>query len=42
MKSLKIIFVTASPVLSTEIMRYYEKLTEQIKAELRKKDEIRI
>lgn len=31
------IFVTASPVLTNEIERYYRKLTEQIKEELEKK-----
>lgn len=31
------LFVTASPVLTNEIQRYYKKLTDQIKEELEKK-----
>ncbi|CAD8176793.1 unnamed protein product [Paramecium octaurelia] len=31
------VFATASPVLTTEVKRYYQKLTAQIKAELEKK-----
>jgi len=31
------LFVTASPVLTNEIERYYKKLTDQIKEELEKK-----
>jgi hypothetical protein len=31
------IFLTASPILTNEIERYYRKLTENIKAELEKK-----
>lgn len=31
------LFVTASPVLTNEIQRYYRKLTDQIKEELEKK-----
>ena len=31
------LFVTASPVLTTEVQRYYERLTKQIKEELKKK-----
>ena len=33
------IFVTASPVLSNEVQRYYQKLTGQVKDELKKKQE---
>lgn len=35
------IFVTASPVLTNEVRRYYEKLREKIKAELANKDKKR-
>lgn len=36
------IFVTASPVLTNEVGRYYKKLTSQIKEELeKKKDKVR-
>lgn len=31
------VFVTASPVLTTEVQRYYDKLTKHIKEELKKK-----
>jgi len=31
------VFVTASPVLTNEVKRYYKKLTAQIKEELEKK-----
>ena len=31
------IFLTASPVLTNQIQRYYRKLTDNIKAELEKK-----
>lgn len=31
------LFVTASPVLTTEVQRYYDRLTKQIKEELKKK-----
>lgn len=33
------LFVTSSPVLTNEVKRYYQKLTDQIKEELRKKKE---
>jgi hypothetical protein len=33
------VFVTASPVLTNEVCRYYHKLTDQIKDELKKKQE---
>jgi len=33
------VFVTASPVLTNEVSRYYHKLTDQIKEELKKKQE---
>ena len=33
------VFVTASPVLTNEVQRYYQKLTNDIKQELRKKQE---
>lgn len=33
------VFVTASPVLTNEVSRYYHRLTDQIKAELKKKEE---
>ena len=36
---LRCIFVTASPVLSNEVQRYYQKLTGQVKDELKKKQE---
>ena len=31
------VFATASPVLTNEVERYYNKLTDQIKEELNKK-----
>ena len=31
------IFVTASPVLTNEVQKYYQKLTNQVKDELKKK-----
>ena len=39
---LKCIFLTASPVLTNEIQRYYKKMTSNIKAELHKKKERKI
>lgn len=33
------VFVTSSPVLTNEVKRYYKKLTDQIKDELKKKKE---
>jgi len=33
------VFVTASPVLTNEVCRYYHRLTDQIKEELKKKEE---
>ncbi len=35
------IFVTASPVLTTEVKRFYESLKERVKEELRKRKERR-
>ncbi|KAL4461532.1 hypothetical protein ABPG74_016156 [Tetrahymena malaccensis] len=39
MVGLRCIFVTASPVLTNEIKRYYDRLTKQLKEELIKRDE---
>lgn len=36
---IRCIFVTASPVLTNEIKRYYDRLTKQLKEELIKRDE---
>lgn len=33
------VFATASPILTNEIYRYYRSITEQVKEELRKKEE---
>ena len=33
------VFVTASPVLTTEVQRYYEKLTKHVKEELKRKQQ---
>ena len=39
--TLKMVFVTASPVLTNEVKKYYSNLKEQLKLYVSKKEEIR-